>query len=186
MNPEAKVYVFYKDIRTPGQYENFYRRVQEDEGIFMTKGEVAAVIPETDGSVTVEVDDTLLGEKIRVRADLVVLATGMVPRTALGEEEVQAICEENDKQKKDKQEDMASRLLIPTKIIKSERAEPRLPSGSGATRPEIRVSRFSFHLLPVRDPPDGHLRRRIWSSAHGHSVQRGGCQGRRAESYPVR
>ena len=132
-NPDARVYIFYKDIRTPGQYENFYRRVQEDEGIFMTKGEVAAVIPEADGSVSVDVDDTLLGEKIRIKADLVVLATGMVPRTALGEEEVQAISEEDDKQKKDKQEDMASRLLIPTRMIKSNtlnlayRQGPELP-----------------------------------------------------------
>ena len=50
-DPEAKVFVFYKDIRTPGQYENFYRRVQEDEGIFLTKGQVTAVNPQPDGAV---------------------------------------------------------------------------------------------------------------------------------------
>ncbi len=55
---------------------------------------MTAVNPQPDGTVLVEVDDTLLGEKISVAADLVVLATGMVPRTALGEEEVLVACEE--------------------------------------------------------------------------------------------
>jgi quinone-modifying oxidoreductase subunit QmoB len=129
-NPEAKVYLFYKDIRTPGQYEDFYRRVQEEEGVFLTKGEVAAVTPEGDGSLTLEVDDTLLGEKICIRTDLLVLATGMVPRTALGEEEVLTLSEEKEG---DKKKDMASELLIPTKVIKSNtlnlayRQGPELP-----------------------------------------------------------
>jgi quinone-modifying oxidoreductase subunit QmoB len=129
-NPEAKVYLFYKDIRTPGQYEDFYRRVQEEEGVFLTKGEVAAVTPEGDGSLTLEVDDTLLGEKIRIRTDLLVLATGLVPRTALGEEEVLTLSEEKEG---DKKKDMASQLLIPTKVIKSNtlnlayRQGPELP-----------------------------------------------------------
>jgi quinone-modifying oxidoreductase subunit QmoB len=166
-NPEAKVYIFYKDIRTPGQYENFYRRAQEDEGIFMTKGQVAAVAPEADGSVSVEVDDTLLGEKIRVRADLVVLATGMVPRTALGEEEVQVISEEDAKQKKDKQEDMASRLLIPTKMIKSNTLN--LAYRQGPELPDLKYGFPDSHFIcfpyetrrtgmyaagPVRQPMD--------------------------------
>jgi quinone-modifying oxidoreductase subunit QmoB len=80
-NPNARVYIFYKDIRTPGQYEDFYRRVQEEEAIFFTKGEVQAVSQDETGSLVVDVDNTLLGEKIAVKADMVVLATGMVPNT---------------------------------------------------------------------------------------------------------
>jgi quinone-modifying oxidoreductase subunit QmoB len=132
-DPEARVFIFYKDIRAPGQYENFYRRVQEDEGVFLTKGQATAVDPQPDGTVLVEVDDTLLGEKISIAADVVVLATGMVPRTALGEEEALIACQEDDKQKGDRPQDMASRLLIPTKMIKSDtlnlgyRQGPELP-----------------------------------------------------------
>ena len=80
-NPDANVYIFYKDIRTPGQQEDFYKRVQEDEMIFLTKGEVANVTKDNNDSLVIDIEDTLLGEKIRVNTDVVVLATGMVPAT---------------------------------------------------------------------------------------------------------
>ncbi len=78
--PDARVYIIYKDIRTPAQYEAFYANVQEDEGIFLTKGEVANVEAE-DGKILIDVEETLLGENIQVEADMLVLATGMVPTT---------------------------------------------------------------------------------------------------------
>jgi quinone-modifying oxidoreductase subunit QmoB len=80
-NPDAKVYVIYKDLRSPAQFERFYASVQEDEGVFFTKGEIARVAPGSDGQIAVDVEETLLGENIQVKADLVVLATGMVPTT---------------------------------------------------------------------------------------------------------
>ncbi len=76
-NPEAQVYIFYKDMRTPGQYEDFYKRVQEEPGVFLAKGDVKG-ISEEGGKVTVEVYDVLLGEDIAVNVDLVVLAAGIV------------------------------------------------------------------------------------------------------------
>ena len=78
--PDSKVFIFYKDLRTPGQYEDFYRRVQNDEGTFLTKSEIKTVEPNGEG-ITIEATDTLLGEDIKVNADMVVLATGMVPTT---------------------------------------------------------------------------------------------------------
>lgn len=81
----VQAYVLYKDIRAPGQYEDFYRRGQEDPGVFFTKGEVAGVEETAGGNVAVEADETLIDEKIRLEADLVVLATGMVPNAADGE-----------------------------------------------------------------------------------------------------
>jgi quinone-modifying oxidoreductase, subunit QmoB len=77
---DAKAYIFYQHMRTPGLAENFYKSIQQDEGIFMTKGEVINVSKNGDGMI-VEADNTLLGEKIKVKADMVVLATGMVPVT---------------------------------------------------------------------------------------------------------
>jgi quinone-modifying oxidoreductase subunit QmoB len=82
---EAEAYVLYKDIRAPGQYEEFYRTAQEDPGIFFTKAEVVGVEGVGDGNLQVEAENTLLGEQIRIEADLVVLATGMVPSAADGE-----------------------------------------------------------------------------------------------------
>jgi quinone-modifying oxidoreductase subunit QmoB len=161
-NPEAKVYLFYRDIRTPGQYEEFYRRVQEEEGIFLTKGEIASVAANGGGPLTLEVDDTLLGEKIQVRADLVVLATGMVPRTASGEEQVITITEEEGKKK-----DLASQLLIPTKIIKSNTLN--LAYRQGPELPDLKYGFPDSHFIcfpyetrrtgiyaagPVRQPMD--------------------------------
>ena len=78
--PNSKVYIIYKDIRTPAQFEAFYASVQEDEGIFLTKGEIAKV-EAANGKVLIDVEETLLGEDIQIEADMVVLATGMVPTT---------------------------------------------------------------------------------------------------------
>ncbi len=88
LDPEVEAYIFYKDIRTPGQYEDFYRRAQEEPGISMTKGDVVSVTTAEAGSAQalyVNVENTLLGPSIQVEADLVVLATGMVPVVADGE-----------------------------------------------------------------------------------------------------
>jgi quinone-modifying oxidoreductase subunit QmoB len=79
-NADGKAFVFYQHMRTVGLTENFYKNIQQDPGIFLTKGEVTSVSKNGSGLI-VEADNTLLGEKIQVRADLVVLATGMVPVT---------------------------------------------------------------------------------------------------------
>lgn len=84
LHPELQALVFYKDIRTPGQYEDLYRKAQNDGGILFTKGDVQSISNGSNG-LSVDVSDTLLGEQIRVEADLVVLATGMVPVAADGE-----------------------------------------------------------------------------------------------------
>jgi len=78
---DSKSYIFYQHMRTPGLSENFYKNLQQDEGIFLTKGEVVKV-SDNGGNLLVEADNTLLGEKIKVKADMVVLAAGMVPVTA--------------------------------------------------------------------------------------------------------
>jgi quinone-modifying oxidoreductase subunit QmoA len=82
--PDAKIYIFYIDIRSPGQrYEKFYQKVKEDENIFLIKGKVAAVSedPATQ-KVTVTAENAVTGEKMHQEADLVVLATGMQPTAA--------------------------------------------------------------------------------------------------------
>jgi quinone-modifying oxidoreductase, subunit QmoB len=77
---DGKAFIFYQHMRTPGLSENFYKSLQQDPGIFMTKGEVVQV-SKNGGGLAVEADDTLLGKKVQVNADLVVLGTGMVPVT---------------------------------------------------------------------------------------------------------
>ena len=82
---DAKAYIFYEFIRTPGQYEDFYRRVQEDPGVFLTRGEVADVTRDDDGKLVVTAQNTMPGQEIEVKVDLVVLAAGMMPNSADGE-----------------------------------------------------------------------------------------------------
>jgi len=77
---DGKAYIFYQHIKTPGLQEHFYKSIQQDAGIFLTKGEVISVSQSGSGLI-VEADNTLLGEKIQVKADMVVLGTGMVPAT---------------------------------------------------------------------------------------------------------
>jgi len=77
---DGKAYIFYQHIKTPGLQEHFYKSIQQDTGIFLTKGEVISVSKSGSGLI-VEADNTLLGEKIQVKADMVVLGTGMVPAT---------------------------------------------------------------------------------------------------------
>jgi quinone-modifying oxidoreductase subunit QmoA len=82
--PEAKIYVFYIDLRTPGyRYERFYEQIKEDENVFLIKGKVAEVSQDPDTkNITVVAENAVTGEKIHQTVDLVVLATGMQPTTA--------------------------------------------------------------------------------------------------------
>ena len=84
-NPEASVYIFHKDIRTPGQYERLYKRVQKDGGIFV-RGEITGIKEDDEKNLIIEATDVLTGSGISTEGvDMVVLATGMVPTTAFGE-----------------------------------------------------------------------------------------------------
>ena len=82
--PDSKVYIFYIDVRAPGQrYEKFYQKIKEDENVVLIKGKVAEVAedPKT-GNITVVAENAVTGEKTRQTVEMVVLATGMQPTTA--------------------------------------------------------------------------------------------------------
>jgi quinone-modifying oxidoreductase, subunit QmoB len=76
--PDAVVYIVYKDIRTPGFMEDFYKEMQDDTGIVFIKGEVNGVAL-SGSKIAVQISDRLLGEELSAVVDRVVLATGMVP-----------------------------------------------------------------------------------------------------------
>ncbi len=77
-HPDAIIYILYKDIRTIGFLEEFYKEVQDDPNIIFIKGEFET-IQQTGDSVEVIVQDKLLGEQLTLNVEQVVLATGMVP-----------------------------------------------------------------------------------------------------------
>ncbi len=82
---QAKAYIFYEFLRAPGQYEDFYRRVQEDPGIFPTRADVVDVTRDADGQLVVSVENAMPDQNLQVKVDLVVLAAGMKPNSDDGE-----------------------------------------------------------------------------------------------------
>ncbi|MDQ7787320.1 MAG: CoB--CoM heterodisulfide reductase iron-sulfur subunit A family protein [Thermodesulfovibrionales bacterium] len=81
--PDAKVKIFYIDIRTPGLYEQrFYWKIKDDPKVSFVKGKVASIVEEAGSKdVTVVVEDIYGGGKIKETFDMVVLATGMESTT---------------------------------------------------------------------------------------------------------
>jgi quinone-modifying oxidoreductase subunit QmoA len=83
--PEAKIYIFYIDLRAPGlRYERFYENIKKDPNVFFVKGKVADVSEDpATGNITVVAENAVTGEKIHQAVEMVVLATGMQPSAAV-------------------------------------------------------------------------------------------------------
>jgi quinone-modifying oxidoreductase subunit QmoB len=99
-NPDANIFVVYKEMRTPGQAEDLYRKAQE-EGIIFIRCQSPEVKANGDGLV-VEAEDELLGETVLMEdLDMVVLATGMVPVSALGRDVSKELKEKEEEEELD-------------------------------------------------------------------------------------
>lgn len=82
--PGGEAYVFYMDIRTPGKaYEEFLQRVIHEGAVYL-RGRVSRVYQQ-GSKLIVRGEDTLLGRPVDIEADLVVLATAMVPSSGYDE-----------------------------------------------------------------------------------------------------
>jgi heterodisulfide reductase subunit A2 len=79
--PDGQAYVFYIDARTGGKgYEEFLNRAQEEDGVVYLRGKVSKLF--RDGQkIMVKGADTLSGRTVDIEADLVVLATAVIPRS---------------------------------------------------------------------------------------------------------
>jgi heterodisulfide reductase subunit A2 len=81
----AEVYNFYIDIRTQAKnYEEFYNRLLE-EGTKFVRGKVAEIstfarIPEEEGKLIIQVEDTLIAKQRRIPVDMVILSAGLQAR----------------------------------------------------------------------------------------------------------
>ncbi|MCJ7668645.1 MAG: CoB--CoM heterodisulfide reductase iron-sulfur subunit A family protein, partial [Anaerolineae bacterium] len=76
--PDGQAYVFYIDIRAGGKgYEEFVQRAME-EGVLYLRGKVSKIFSQND-KVMVWGADTLSGKRVEIAADLVVLATAILP-----------------------------------------------------------------------------------------------------------
>jgi quinone-modifying oxidoreductase subunit QmoB len=133
-NPNANIFVVYKEMRTPGQAEDLYRKAQE-EGITFIRCQSPEVKANGDGLV-VEADDELLGETVLLEdLDMVVLATGMVPVSSFG----------RDVSKEQKEKEEEEELDVPLDVIRrSELLNLEYRQG-----PELPALKYDF--------PDSHF-----------------------------
>ena len=80
LNPRMTVYILYRDIRTYGEREYLYRKARL-AGILFIRFSVEQkplITPFSDG-LRIEVLDESLGEKVRLKAGLLALASAIVP-----------------------------------------------------------------------------------------------------------
>ncbi len=77
--PDGQPYIFYMDIRSDCKdYEEFIQKAIEENGLLYLRGRVSRIF-EDDGKVRVLGVDTLSGKMVEIGADMVVLATAIVP-----------------------------------------------------------------------------------------------------------
>ncbi|GFP34632.1 hypothetical protein HKBW3S43_00425 [Candidatus Hakubella thermalkaliphila] len=80
LKPEAKVYVFYRDMRTYGFREKFYKKAREAGVLFIRydPDRKPRVCPGASG-LRVQALDPTIGRQVVIQADLVVLSVGIEP-----------------------------------------------------------------------------------------------------------
>ena len=78
--PNARCYIFYQDIRSPGFQEDLYQELKTMDGVVFIRGNPSTVRPgAAGGKLDVRAEDTLSGREVALELDLLVLAGGMVP-----------------------------------------------------------------------------------------------------------
>ncbi len=84
--PDMKIYMLYRDIRTYGRREYLYEQARERGIIFIRYDlEHLPKVLGDEGAITVETTDPILGEKLELRPDLLVLASAVRPRDDIHE-----------------------------------------------------------------------------------------------------
>ncbi|MCJ7596572.1 MAG: FAD-dependent oxidoreductase, partial [Desulfobacterales bacterium] len=80
LNPEMNVYVLYRDIRTYGEKEYLYRKARLGGILFVQfSREGKPMVSAGQDGLTIEVMDQNLGQSVGMKADLLVLASAIVP-----------------------------------------------------------------------------------------------------------
>ncbi len=79
LNPDAQVYILYRDMRTYGLLEDYYKEARQQGVIFIRFAEEAPpeVAADSEG-LTVSVKDHILQRNLSIRADLLALSAGVV------------------------------------------------------------------------------------------------------------
>jgi heterodisulfide reductase subunit A len=83
-NSETNVYIIYRDIRTYGEREDLYREARQ-KGILFFRYDIEnkPQVVDGDNGLTVNFYDSILGRTVSVDADILCLATAIVPQEDL-------------------------------------------------------------------------------------------------------
>jgi heterodisulfide reductase subunit A len=78
LNPKTAVYVLFRDVRSYGLREKYYRMAREKGVLFIRFNEKEKPdVKIVDGKLTVKVKDELLGRSLKLSPGLLVLSTGI-------------------------------------------------------------------------------------------------------------
>jgi len=78
-NPDANIFVLYRDIRTYGFREKFYKQARKAGVVFIRYAEEKPPVVSDDKGLMVALDSPDFPERIEIEADYVVLSTGLAP-----------------------------------------------------------------------------------------------------------
>ena len=90
VNPEMDIYILFRDMRTYGTSEDYYREASEKDVKFIRyepddKPQVEATTAEGRPVIQVAVTDPVLGQKIAIDADVLSLAAAVIPAASTQE-----------------------------------------------------------------------------------------------------
>jgi heterodisulfide reductase subunit A len=90
VNPEMDIYILFRDMRTYGFSEDYYREASEKDVKFIRyetddKPQVEAATAEGRPVIRVMVTDPVLGQKLAIDADVLSLAAAVIPSAATKE-----------------------------------------------------------------------------------------------------
>lgn len=78
-NPQANIYILYRDMRTYSFYEEYYQQAREQGIVFIRFDAASKPVVETEnGRLTVGVTDHILGTPLSIEADIVGLAPAIL------------------------------------------------------------------------------------------------------------
>jgi quinone-modifying oxidoreductase subunit QmoA len=77
--PKSEIKIFYIDLRVSGRNEDFLEKVKNNKNIELIKGKIGIINETETKNLILETEDVLAGQKIKYEAEMVVLATGIVP-----------------------------------------------------------------------------------------------------------
>ena len=79
MNPGAQIFILYRDMRTYGFQEDYYRKARERGIVFVRyRSEDKPAVEKSGDQVTITFNEPVLGREVKISADCLALSTGFV------------------------------------------------------------------------------------------------------------